>query len=76
MSRHDVCPFCWSDLRGDPIPEASLAKGYYGEWEGGPRFFSRLIGIEYPTRYDGISAWMCPDCDARWDRFTNERLGV
>jgi len=32
--------------------------------------FSRVIGIEDPTVYDGVIEWMCPDCGGRWPRFT------
>ncbi len=39
-----------------------------------PRFFSRLVGIEIPGKYDGVSEWMCPDCETRWDRWTGEQL--
>lgn len=35
------------------------------------RYFSRLIGIEDAT-YDGVSWWQCPDCSARWNRWTSE----
>lgn len=68
----DGCPWCGSDLRGAPIPEAALLKGYYGEWNGEPRFYSRMIGIEIRGEYDGVSRWHCPDCGATWDRWTGE----
>jgi hypothetical protein len=32
--------------------------------------YSRLIGIEIPEKYDGVSFWRCPDCTTEWDRFT------
>jgi hypothetical protein len=35
--------------------------------------YSRVIGIEIPGLYDGISYWQCPDCHASWDRWTGER---
>lgn len=39
--------------------------------------YSRLIGIEDPNIYDGVSWWRCPDCGATWDRWTGklERKG-
>lgn len=43
--------------------------GYYGWTPETPRRFSRLIGIEYRERYDGVWEWACPDCDARFPRF-------
>ena len=41
-----------------------------------PYKFSRLIGIElpygHPDRYDGVSYWMCPDCEHKWPRFKKD----
>jgi hypothetical protein len=34
--------------------------------------FSRVIGIEDPAIYDGVSWWKCPDCGIRWDRWTKQ----
>jgi|LakMenEpi03Aug12_release.lakeMendotaPanAssembly.Ray.scaffolds.fasta_scaffold157592_4 hypothetical protein len=31
--------------------------------------FSRVIGVEYRGRYDGVWEWRCPDCAATWPRF-------
>ena len=73
--RSEGCPFCKSDLRGAPISEEYLLKGYYGGWDGvEKRYYSRMVGIEISGRYDGASEWYCPDCGARWDRWTGERL--
>lgn len=74
---NDGCPFCKSDLRGEEIPRESLEKGYYGPYspDDPPRYFSRMIGIE-TEKYDGVSEWHCPDCGARWDRWTGKRLDV
>lgn len=33
---------------------------------------SRMIGIEYQGRYDGVSEWHCKLCNTRWDRWTGE----
>lgn len=70
MTKH-VCKVNGCDLRGEPIPERSLLKGYYGKWELGdpPRYYSKLIGIEIEGGYDGVSVWLCPVCRARWNRF-------
>ena len=38
----------------------------------GPRYYSRRIGIEIQGSYDGVSYWQCPDCNAKWNRFTGE----
>lgn len=78
-NREGPCPECGSDWQGEKIPVADLLSGCYGEWRlGDPyRYFGRLIGVElshaHPQHYDGVSYWMCPDCRATWNRFTNER---
>jgi hypothetical protein len=62
-----TCPDCGSSWRAGEIADRP------GE------FYSRLIGVEYsydsPNHYDGISEWRCPDCGARWGRFSGRRLG-
>ena len=63
----EECPFCKADLRGESIPK-DLRKMYaYGSTH-----YSRLIGIEIPELYDGVSYYECPDCHVRWDRWTGE----
>jgi hypothetical protein len=66
MSTPAECPECKSDLTGDPIPQEFLDKGYYGD---DTTHYSRVIGIEDPDVYDGISWWECPDCKHIWKRF-------
>lgn len=38
-----------------------------------PYKFSRIIGVElpydHPDHYDGVSYWMCPDCNHQFPRF-------
>ena len=36
--------------------------------------YTRLLGVEYQGGYDGISEWRCPDCAARWNRWTLEPI--
>lgn len=60
------CPKCGVDWFDSEIPEESR------KWYGEKTYFSRVIGIEDPKRYDGVSWWKCPDCDTVWDRFTGE----
>ena len=44
------------------------------------RWYSRLIGIElpygHPDYYDGVSQWLCPDCGAKWNRWTGEVIAA
>lgn len=75
MKAEDATCINGCDLRAGPISEDALRKGYYGEWDGvTPQFYSRLIGVEIPGKYDGVSEWLCPDCGVRWDRFTGALL--
>lgn len=40
----------------------------------------RVIGVQYGSEvrdhYDGVSEWRCPDCKARWGRWTRNLLAV
>jgi len=45
-------------------------KEYYSE----PYRWSKLIGVEIQGGYDGVSQWMCPECKARWNRWTGEEI--
>lgn len=69
MDHHGKCPECGADWDAGPIPEKDRA--HYSP----PYRFSRLIGIEYPGRYDGVWEWACPDCDARFPRFKEAKRG-
>jgi rubredoxin len=62
---HGSCPFCQFSFDGEDIPEE-----HWDVYGGPPHKFSKLIGIEDPTIYDGISWWQCPNCKKVWDRFT------
>ena len=42
---------------------------YVREFYKPPYRWSRLIGIEYPEKYDGIWEHQCPDCEATFKRF-------
>ena len=55
-SKTKKCPKCGSDW----------------EYEVKGEKYSRLIGIEDPKVYDGVSWWRCPDCGATWSRWTGE----
>jgi len=67
LDEYGNCPECGSSWDGGDIPED--IREHYSE----PFKWSRLIGIEIPEKYDGISYWQCPDCGTKWDRWTNER---
>ena len=70
MSASVTCPN-GCDLKGLEIPRVYLGAGYYGPWspEDGPRYYSRLVGVEVPGVYDGVLHWQCPDCGAAWHRW-------
>lgn len=61
---HDICPN-GCDLTGDPIPQETIDKGYFGD----ATHFSRMIGVSVQGWYDCILYWACPDCDATWHRW-------
>lgn len=68
-----TCPACGISWQGEEIPEKDR------EMFGGDHF-SRVIGVEYsydvPSkyRYDGLSEYHCPDCGARFSRWTGKQL--
>jgi len=80
------CPVCNASWDGGDIVESLLSQDW---WKGSyteeafrehinasyeePRRWSRLLGVEH-LHYDGVSVWQCPDCGARWNRFTQELL--
>ena len=57
------CPECGASWIGEPIPLAD--RHHFGD----KAHFSRIIGVEYPERYDGVWEWQCPDCGAVFPRF-------
>ncbi|MFK4467598.1 hypothetical protein [Bacillus sp. RC252] len=50
----EICPYCNTDLQGEPIPKQSQ-KTYDAT------HFSRKIGIS-SIEADKIVKWRCPDC--------------
>ena len=66
MTQPDTCPHCGVSLLGDPIPQESLDKGYYGP---GTTHFRRDFGAEVDGVYDGVLYWVCPDCGGAWHQF-------
>ena len=52
------CKICKSDL----------------QYEHNGLQYSRIVGIEDPNLYDGVSYWKCPDCSGVWSRFTGKVL--
>lgn len=68
------CPACDVNWQGDPIPQEYIEQGLYGA----NTHYSRVIGVEYshdmPEHYDGLSEYRCPDCGARFGRWTGKQL--
>jgi hypothetical protein len=54
--------------KSDNELRASIKDGYGAD----DRHFYRVIGIEDPEVYDGVSWWRCPDCGSEWDRWTGK----
>lgn len=55
----------WCAKKSDEELQAYIDK-YYGTRH--KQHFSRLIGVEIPGGYDGVSYWQCPDCKSKWPR--------
>ncbi len=58
-----ICPNCNKNLQGDSIPEQ------YKKYYNNATHFSKIIGIQYLEKYDGVTDWMCPYC-----KYTEPRL--
>ena len=39
-----------------------------------PYVWKREIGIEILGQYDGISRYLCPDCNTQFDRWTGKEI--
>jgi len=48
------CPKCRADL------------GYEDKDDDAVTWYTRAIGIEVRTVYDGVLYWRCPECDGQW----------
>ena len=57
----ECCPYCGTDLQGDPIPLEM--KHHYGN----ATHFSRKIGVS-SMEQDRVIRWQCPDCEKEWER--------
>lgn len=62
----ETCPSCRTDLRGAPIPQQYIDKGFYSP---GATHYSRIVGVEIRGVYDGVLYWQCPDCGHCWHRW-------
>jgi hypothetical protein len=81
MYHHGKCPKCNSDWDAGSIFDTLRPQRWcedktdeelqqYVEQHYAPPYrFSRIIGIEYRDKYDGVWEYACPDCNARFPRF-------
>jgi len=85
LNLHGKCPECGADWNAGSIFNTLRTQdwckdktddelqAHIEECYSPPYEFSRLVGIELPhshaQHYDGVSYWMCPDCNHRWRRF-------
>lgn len=58
LDQKENCPKCNIDLK------------YIKDGQG----YSKVIGIEYLGKYDGIAEWRCPSCGYREGRFSGKEL--
>ena len=48
---------------------------HYGHTEEDPKHFSiNVVGVEDPSKYDGVSFWLCTNCQRLFDRWTMEEV--
>lgn len=59
---------------GELIHSAEEYAAVRDQIENETTHFSRVIGVEYPGGYDGVSEWVCPDCGRREGRFSGKVL--
>lgn len=59
----------------EPIEKVKEWASHYGWSEDNKVHFSKVIGLEIPGKYDGVSYWKCPECQMLWDRFTEKKVG-
>jgi hypothetical protein len=81
MDHHGKCPKCNADWDAGSIfdtlrPQEWCAnktddelREYVEKHYAPPYRFSRIIGVEFPDKYDGVWEYACPDCNARFPRF-------
>ena len=62
LNLYGQCPQCGVSWDAGPIQKE--ARKFYSP----PYRYSRIIGREYPERYDGVWEWQCPDCQATFPR--------
>ena len=68
LDHYGKCPKCGSSWSGGDMSET--IRDLYSP----PYKWSRLIGVEDPTGYDGVTWYRCPDCHQMWDRFTGKEV--
>jgi hypothetical protein len=85
LNRTGLCPECGSSWDAGDIFDAlrpqdwckdksdEELRAYIQQSYSPPYKFSRLIGVElpysHPGHYDGVSYYMCPDCQHKFPRF-------
>ena len=87
IKKQTVCPECGANWDGGDIFETLVKQDwwkknmtedglreYVKKFYAPPYRYSRIIGVEDPMVYDGVSWWKCPDCGTMWDRWTNEKV--
>ena len=87
LDQFGTCPKCAADWDGGDIftafrPQEWCAaktdeelREYIRTSYSPPYKFSRIIGIEFWDKYDGVWEYMCPDCEARFPRFEEAANG-
>jgi hypothetical protein len=55
--------------------KAMKTASLYGHTEEDPKHFSiNVVGVEDPSKYDGVSYYKCTNCQRLFDRWTMEEV--
>jgi len=87
IDEYGNCPVCKTSWDGGSILDTFIEQKKKGHWPkyteadleemvkssySFPYRWSNLIGMENDS-YDGVSHWMCPECECQFPRFLDEK---
>lgn len=72
IKQRDLAYSVWEGMTDEEI-ETEMKECYSPPYRWG-----REIGVELswddPDHYDGVSRWLCPDCNTTFDRWSGEEI--
>lgn len=86
MNQYKKCPTCkiaWEEEEsiyeyfflkyGDSAKARAIAE-QYGDIPGHPKHFGKNVTGIYDREKDGVTHWLCTNCQSIFDRFTMEKI--